>query len=101
MKKIEEAGFVTLSAPDFSNGTKRKFLALLSNQANISISQSSSQKTTTRYAAENSLRASISNLSLIASTHFIPVSSDDCDIREEMKSLPEPTKMLLNLVSDA
>jgi hypothetical protein len=29
------------------------------------------------------------------------VSSDDCDIREEMKSLPEPTKMLLDLVFDA
>ncbi len=101
MKKIEEAGFVTLSAPDFSNGTKRNYLALLSNQANISISQSSSQKTTTIYAAENSLCALMSNLALIASTHFIPVSSDDCDIREEMKSLPEPMKMLLNLVSNA
>jgi hypothetical protein len=101
MKKVEVAGFVTLSAPDFSNGTKRNYLPLLSNQANISISQSRSQKTMTRYAAENSLRASMSNLALIASTHFIPVSSDDCDIREEMKSLPEPTKMLLNLVSDA
>jgi hypothetical protein len=101
IKKIEEAGFVPLSAPDFSNGTKRNYLALLSSQANVSISQSSSQKTTTRYAAEKSLRASISNLALIASTHFIPVSSYDCDIREEMKSLPEPTKMLLHLVSNA
>jgi hypothetical protein len=76
-------------------------MALLSNQGHISISQSSSQKTTTRFAAENSLRASISNLALIGSTHFIPVSSNDADIREEIKSLPEPTKMLLKRVADA
>jgi hypothetical protein len=51
MKKVEEAGFVPLSAPDFSNGTKRNYPALISNQANISIFQGSSQKTTTIYAA--------------------------------------------------
>ncbi len=56
-KKIEQAGFVPLSAPDFSNVTKRNYLALLSNQANISISQSSSRKTMSRYAAKNSPRA--------------------------------------------
>ena len=76
-------------------------MALLSNPGNISISTSRSQKTTTWFAAENSLRASISNLALIGSTHFIPISSDDCDVREEIKSLPESTKMLLNCVSDA
>ena len=101
MKKIEASGFVSLTQPEFSRSSNRNYVALLSNQGNISISTSCSQKTTTRFAAENSLRASISNLALIGSTHFIPISSDDCNLREEIKSLPEPTKMLLNCVSDA
>jgi hypothetical protein len=101
MKKIEASGFVSLTQPEFSRSSNRNYMALLSNQGNISISTSSSKKTTTRFAAENSLRASISNLALIGSTHFIPISSDDCNLREEIKSLPEPTKMLLNCVSDA
>ena len=100
-KKMEEACLVNLSAPEFSRSSKRNYIALLSNQQNLSISQSSSQKTSTRFAAENSLRASISNLALIGSTHFIPVSSEDADIREEIQSLSEPTKMLLKRVADA
>jgi hypothetical protein len=83
MKKMEEAGFVTLSQPEFSTSSIQNYMALLSNQGNISISQSSSQKTTTRFAAENSLRASISNLALIGSTHFIPVSSDDATFEKK------------------
>jgi hypothetical protein len=59
-KKIEEAGFVSLSEPEFARSTIRNYLALLLNQESISISQSSSQKKTTRFAAENSLHASIS-----------------------------------------
>jgi hypothetical protein len=70
IKKIDEAGFVSLSQPEFARSTIRNYLALLSNQENISISQSSSQKTTTRFAAENSLCALISYLALIGSTRF-------------------------------
>jgi hypothetical protein len=80
MKKIEEAGFVSLSQPEFSRTRIRNYLAFFSNQEKLSISQSSSQKTMTRFAAENSLCALISNLALIGSTHFIPVSSDNSDL---------------------
>jgi hypothetical protein len=86
MKKIEEAGFVPLSHQEFSRSTKRNYLAMLSNQGNISISQSSSQKTSTRFAAKNSLCVSISNLALIGSTHFILISSNDSDLQKEIKS---------------
>jgi hypothetical protein len=101
MKKIGEAGYVFLSQPEFSRTMKRNYLELLSNQKNISISQSSSQKTMTRFAAEKSLRASISNLALICSTHFIPVSRNYSNLQAEINSLLKPTKMLLNCVSDA
>ena len=43
----------------------------------------------------------IINLALIASTHFIPVSSDYANLREELKSLPKPTNMLIKHVADA
>jgi hypothetical protein len=101
IKKFEEANFVSLSNPEFSGKTKRNYLALLSNWVIISISQSSSQKTMARFAAEISLPASISNLALISSTRFIPVSSNDSNLLEEIYSLPEPTQMLLNWVSNA
>ncbi len=58
-------------------------------------------KTTTRFAAENSIHVCISNLALIGSTHFIPVLNEDSDIRSKIKSLPESTKMLLDMVSAA
>ncbi len=58
-------------------------------------------KTTTRFAAENSIRACISNLALIDSTHFIPVQYEDSAIRAEIKALPESTKMLLDMVFTA
>jgi hypothetical protein len=98
---MEEAGLVNLSASEFSRSSKRNYMAMLSNQQNLSISQSCSQKTSTQFAAENFLRVSISNLALIGITHFIPVSNEDAEIREEMKSLSEPTKMLLKRVADA
>jgi hypothetical protein len=52
MKKIEQAGFVPLSAADFSDGTKRNYLAFLSNQANVSISQSKLMTRQNTYSKE-------------------------------------------------
>ena len=101
MKKIEDAGFVPMDSPNFSSQTVKNYTALMASQANVSISQTSTLKTTTRFAAENSIRACISNLALIGSTHFIPVQFEDSDIRAEIKTLSESTKMLLSLVSTA
>ena len=100
-KKIEDAGFVPMDRPEFSSQTMRNYSALIASQANISISQTSTVKTTTRYAAENSICACISNLALIGSSHFIPVQYEDSDIKAEIKTLPESTKMLLHMVSAA
>ncbi len=43
--KIEDAGFVFMDSPAFSASIKRNYLALIANQRNISISQSSIVKT--------------------------------------------------------
>jgi hypothetical protein len=55
MMKIKVAGFVPLVNPQFSSSTKRNYLAMNANQSNVSISQTSIIKTTTRFAAENSI----------------------------------------------
>ena len=53
----------------------------------------------TLFAANNSIRASISNLALIGSTHFIPVNQEDPAIRAEFKTLPDAIRMLTEMVS--
>jgi len=65
MTKINDAGFVLVDSPQFLLTTKRNYLAMIANQSNISISQTSIIKTTTRFAAKNSIRGCISNLALI------------------------------------
>jgi hypothetical protein len=98
MMKIKDAGFVSLDSPKFSSSTKRNYFAMIGNQSNISVSQTSIIKTTTRFAAENSIRRCISNLALIGSTHFFSVQNEDSNIRAEIKTLPESTKMFLDMV---
>jgi hypothetical protein len=55
MMKIKDAGFVSLDSPKFSSSTKRNYLAMIANQSNVSILQTSIIKTTTQFAAENSI----------------------------------------------
>jgi hypothetical protein len=78
----------------------RNYSALLADEGNISISHSYTSKSNTRYAAENSIRGSIATLGVIATTHFITVDKEDEDIRAELKSLPEATRKLYDLVTD-
>ncbi len=71
---------------------------MIANQNNVSISQTSIIKTTTRFAAKNSICGCISNLALIGSTHFFPMQNEDSNLRAKMKTLSESTKMLLDMV---
>ena len=90
-----------MDSPEFSSHTKCNYLALIVSQRDVSISQRSTVKSTTRFSAEISICACISNLALIGSTHFIPVQYEDSDIRAEIKTLPESTKILIDMVSTA
>ncbi len=101
LKKLKDAVFVSMVSPKFSSTTKRNYLALIANQGNVSISQTSTVKTNTRLAAENSTCACICNLALIGSTHFIPVQNENSVIRAKIKTLPKSTKMLLDMVPAA
>ncbi len=101
LKKIEDAGYVSMDSPEFSTTTKRNYLALIATEVYVSISQTSTMKTTSRFAAANSICACISNPTLIGSTHFIPVQNENSDIRAKIKLMPESSKMLLDMVSAA
>ncbi len=98
MMKIKDAGFVSLDSPKFSSSTKTNYLAMIAYQSNVLILQTSIIKTTTRFAAESSIRGCISNLALIGSTHFFPVQNEDSNIRAKIKTLPGSTKMLLEMI---
>ena len=69
-KKTYDEGYVPLTTPTVDKKTVRNYAALIAHQTNMSISKSSIMKTTTRNAAEHSLRGPICNLALIAYTHF-------------------------------
>ncbi len=78
----------------------RNYSALLADEGNILISHSYTSKSNTWYAAENSIRGSIATLGVIATTHFITVDQEDKNICAELKSLPETTHKLYDIVTD-
>lgn len=67
----------------------------------FSLTQTTVNKTNTRFASENSFRASVCLLMLIAVTHFIEIPEEDFDVRTELKNLPADTRQLYDLVTDA
>jgi hypothetical protein len=99
-EKLETTGYKNIFETSISDSTVRNYSALLADEGNISISHSYTSKSNTRYAAENSIRGSIETLGVIATTHFITVDKEDEDIRAELKSLPEATRKLYDLVTD-
>jgi len=99
LKKVDDEGYVPLTTPTVDKKTVRNYTSLIAHQTNMSISQSSIMKSTTRNAAKHSLRGPICNLALIVYTHFIPVSMEDPDLRAELKMLPKCTQKLVDTVS--
>ncbi len=99
-EKLEKAGYKSIIKTSICDTILRNYFALLANEGNITISQSSISKSNTRYAAENSIRGSITILGVVATTHFITVVEEDADICAEMKSMPAATHTLYNMVTD-
>ena len=65
----------------------------------LPLTQSSIAKTNTRFAAEHSIRGAISNVMLIANTHFIEMDEEDVNVRRELKEVPLETRMLYDLIT--
>jgi hypothetical protein len=75
--RLEAAGFKVLDDNSITGQSVANYTAYIAIQPGMSIAASTTVKTSTRYAAENSIRGAISLLSIIASTHFVPVNEED------------------------
>lgn len=100
-EKIEASGLVPIIENNVSEGTVRNYTALFADEPNLSLSESSRSKSTSRDTAERSLRGAVGTAAVIASTHFIPLEEEDPDIQAELKTLPESTRMFTEMVSAA
>ena len=92
-------GIVQILEESISRSTVENITALLSDQA-ISI-VSTVNKPNNCETAEKSLRSAVALLSMVSSTHFIPVTLEDDDIRKELLTLPKSTRMLSEMVAIA
>ncbi len=99
---FNDAGHIPLHADyKLKATTLRNYTAELAMTSELSLTQSSIAKTNTRFAAEHSFRGAISNVMLIANTHFIEMDEEDVDVRRELKEVPVETRMFYNLITDS
>ena len=96
--RLEAAGYKVLTEGEVSDQTVSNYTAYIAIQPEISISVSTQVKTTTRHAAENSIRGAISLLAIIASTHFIPVREHDPSIIKQVKELAQTNPEIVQLM---
>ncbi len=82
----------------FNKTMLNNYFVEFSTQKSVSISQSPILKTKSCVTAENSISRVISNVALIAATHFIPVEIEDIDVRNQIKTLPPETSELYTMV---
>jgi hypothetical protein len=97
---LEKAGFKNIIERSICIKTVNNYAAMLADEATFAISQSYIPKSNTRYAAENSIQRFIATLGVISSTHFTTVYKKDEDIRVEIKSLPDTTCKMYDMVTD-
>ena len=96
-----DADVVPLDDPNFCRTTVDNYIVEIASQHNISLTQKTIAKSSTRTTSENSIRGPICNAALFGSTHFIPVEKEDIDIRNELKDAPEETRRLYDMVTNA
>ena len=100
-KMIIETNHIPLCVQDEVNkNTLSNYVAHIALHGDISINKKAIPKTSTRITAENSSRGSISNVFLVASTHFVEVTEYDKEITKQIRNLPDDTRLLYDLVTD-
>eukprot|EP00956_Cyclotella_meneghiniana_P029834 scaffold73484_cov30-Cyclotella_meneghiniana.AAC.1 len=101
-EKRIEAGFKPIDVPDkLPNSTLKIYEAQFALQPELAIVDKTNRKTNTRYTAENSIIASFNLLLVITATHFVEVPKLDSKVERDMRSLPDSTRQLLDLVTEA
>jgi hypothetical protein len=65
----------------------QNYMAELAMTSKLCLTQSFIAKTNTRFAAELLFRGAISNVMLIANTHFVEMDEEDANFRRELKEV--------------
>ena len=99
-ERRRSAGIQPLTETIISERTKGRYFVRVADQSNMSIAEKVIPKTTTRDAAERSLRAAAATAGVIGATHLLPVERLDNNMIKEMKNLPEDVRMMMEMVSD-
>ena len=81
--------------------TVANYAAVIANHHGVSITNKTTGKSKHRVVAEASHRHSACLVGMIGSTHILSVPEEDLDLREELKHLPEDTRVMYNIVSEA
>ncbi|EJK60466.1 hypothetical protein THAOC_19178 [Thalassiosira oceanica] len=100
-QKIKDSGHVPILPSNVSAQSIRNYTALIADQGNISIAASVGKKNQTRYASENGIRGSVSNLALVGATHFIAAEKENCDVLRELSGQPYETRRLTEMVNES
>jgi len=85
-----------------SESTVRNYKAFLATQPNVSVSRSALVKSTTRFAAENSLRSAMSFIVTTAITHFVLSKERNAEVYKDLEKsngVSDSSKFLFNEVS--
>eukprot|EP00985_Skeletonema_marinoi_P025838 scaffold19360_cov223-Skeletonema_marinoi.AAC.1 len=86
---------------EISRGTVDNYRVQIANNANVSLTQKTVIKSTTRATAESSIRAVLSLLTVIASSHFIPVDEECPEIKSQLRDADDKCRLLYDMVVEA
>jgi len=95
-KKIQEAGFVPINV-QVSQQTVKNYVALLSQNPNLTTNSTVLNKTNQRYTADHSLNSAVTFLFIVATNHYIIGTPCDPKI---CKKMTEGARLLMDKVSD-
>jgi hypothetical protein len=83
----------------FNPTTINNYMALFASKGGISLTENSIAKTNVRWTAENSFIGTMALIFVVATTHFYVVANEDTEWRQFVKTLPDESKQLYEMVS--
>ncbi len=86
---------------EVSPTTVSNYTVQLANHPDMTLTQNTVIKSTTRATAEKSLRSVSSLLAVVSSAHLIPVDEECPEIKSQLKSLDAKVRLLYDMVVDA
>jgi hypothetical protein len=83
----------------FNPTTINNYMALFANKGGFSLTENSIAKTNARWTAEHSSIGTMAWIIVVATTHFYVVADEDTEWRQFLKTLPNESKQLYEMIS--